>query len=233
MKLYQIEKLLDDKTLSEISDILSSCNQNNLWNSGIQSVGGDSTKSNKNNLEIGDINITNNINSKVVDFLYKSPKFTRFAIPFGNYVSLVSKSQENHYYGPHLDNWANGDFSTTVFLNNTDEYEGGELCLYLGGEDEIKIKLDAGWAVTYFTGILHRVNKVTSGSRYVSVIWSKSILKDNFMRQMYYELSNIEELISNNMNDNLHITDCPSVTKDPIFCIRNLKEQILRNNSSY
>jgi predicted 2-oxoglutarate/Fe(II)-dependent dioxygenase YbiX len=188
------------------------------------------------NLEINDSNIVNSVNNGISELLHNNFEFESFAIPSGEYKSVISKMEETGYYGPHIDSWTNGDFSTTVFLNNSDEYEGGELCLYLGGDNEIKIKLDAGWAVTYCTGTLHRVNQVKSGTRYVSVIWSKSILKSNFMRQIYHDLSNIENNLSNNYNLNsnsFYVSDCYSSTKDPIFCIKNLKEQILRNNSIY
>ena len=37
-------------------------------------------------------------------------------------------------------------YSTTVFLNNPDEYDGGELSLYIDGK--ISFKLNAGHAIT-------------------------------------------------------------------------------------
>ena len=49
-------------------------------------------------------------------------------------------------------------------------------------------KPPAGTAITYNTGILHRVNEVTSGERTVAVFWTKSIFDDPFYRDVFREL---------------------------------------------
>jgi PKHD-type hydroxylase len=153
--------------------------------------------------------------------------FLDFTIPVSTHLNIVSKIQENGYYKPHKDNWDNGDFSITIFLNSPQEYENVELCLYLGGEDEIKIKLDSGCGIIYNTRILHRVNKVTKGIRYVSAFWEKSLIKDSFMENIYAELGNIKNILSN-IDFPVHISNCYSTTKDPKFCLENLKNEIIR-----
>lgn len=231
MKQYYVRKILNSEQLKEISHLLEEANKNNFWQDGLNTLIG-STKSHntKNNLELSDINISQTINSHIMFSLDNDKDFLDFTIPMSTNLNIVSKTQENGYYKPHKDNWKNGDFSTTVFLNNSEEYEGGELCLYLGGEDEIKIKLDAGWGITYNTGILHRVNKVTKGIRYVSVFWTKTLIKDPFIRNIYSELGNIENILSN-IDFPVHISSCYSTTKDPKFCLESLKNEILRRYS--
>jgi len=158
-------------------------------------------------------------------------KFISYTAAKQTCSNIVSKTFPGGYYNPHLDNWDNGHYSTTVFLNDGNEYDGGELCLYIGGDKEIKIKLDAGWAVTYSTGIVHRVNKVVSGNRYVSIFWTKSLISDPFIRYMYGELSNIQENISEKEHS-FHLLNCISALKDPNFCLDNLKTEILRRYSN-
>jgi predicted 2-oxoglutarate/Fe(II)-dependent dioxygenase YbiX len=59
-------------------------------------------------------------------------------------------------------------------------------------DEEKKIKLDSGYGVTYPTGVIHRVNQVTSGERIVLVFWTKSIFKDPTLREICSELSSIK-----------------------------------------
>tara|TARA_B100000902_G_C26831154_1_gene678734 strand:- start:32 stop:589 length:558 start_codon:yes stop_codon:yes gene_type:complete len=71
------------------------------------------------------------------------------------------------------------DVSTTLFLN--DDYEGGELELKLG-DYSVYTRLPMGWAVSYPTGIVHRVHPVTKGSRQVVHWWNQSNVQNPFIR---------------------------------------------------
>jgi PKHD-type hydroxylase len=222
---YYIRKVISDDNLLTISNLLREADNSNNWIDGLGSGGG--SKSIKNNLEISDLNICKSINDIIMFSLDSDKEFNDFTMPDTSALNIISKTNEGGYYNPHTDHWSNGDYSTTIFLNSPDEYDGGELCLYLGGDDEIKIKLDSGWAITYRTGILHRVNKVKSGSRYASVFWTKSLIKDPFIRHIYYEICNI----GNNLqkNNSLYYKNCQSSRKDINLCIENLKCEIARN----
>lgn len=229
MKKYHIRKILDKPDLEKINEVLTDANQNNYWIDGLHSGGG--SKETKNNLELSELNLSQFINNHIMQSLDRDKQFLDFTIPTSTHLNIVSKMVEGGYYNPHTDEWMNGDFSTTVFLNDPDEYDGGELCLYFGGDEEVKIKLEAGYGVTYSTGILHRVNKVKSGIRYVSVFWTKSLIKDEFIRYIYDEIGNIEALVDN-IKKPIYHKDCYSASKDFSFCISNLKTQILRRYSS-
>jgi PKHD-type hydroxylase len=229
MKNYYIRKILEPPQINEISCIIEDANQNNCWVDGLHSGGG--TKEIKNNLELSDINSVKVINNYIMQSLDNEQDFLSFTVPVKTNLNIVSKTQSGGYYKPHKDNWNNGDYSTTVFLNNPEDYGGGELCLYLGGEEEIKIKLDAGWGITYSTGILHRVNKVSFGNRYASVFWTKSIIKDPFIRYIYSGIHNVGNYLEK-QNISIYTSDCMGATKDPLFLIENLKNEILRRYSS-
>jgi PKHD-type hydroxylase len=224
MKHYYTRKILNKEQLKEIKDFIEISNENNLWVDGLISSMGQ-TKSDKNNLELNNFELSQKIHNIIMCSLDKDEDFLNFTVATETMLNIVSKMEEECFYKPHTDHWENGDFSTTVFLNEPEEYEGGELCLYFGGDDEIKIKLNAGYGITYPTGILHRVNKVKSGNRYVSVFWTKTLIKDPFIRSIYSEISNVLNQISNNP---IHITDCSSLNRDPVFCLGNLKTEILR-----
>ncbi len=56
---------------------------------------------------------------------------------------IVSKTEVGQGFKVHHDLPANGDYSTTIFLSDPDDYTGGELTMFLGGK-EIKYALPAG-----------------------------------------------------------------------------------------
>lgn len=227
MKQYYVRQILNNYQLEKIYSKIEEANTNNKWHSGLNSLYiSEEYSTVKNNLELFDIQIIQFINSIIMNSLDCDKEFFDFTVPSTTDLNIISKTEKGGYYNPHDDLWKNGDFSTTVFLNSPKDYEGGELCLYFGG-DEIPIKLDAGWGITYKTGILHRVNKVTSGCRYASVFWTKSLIKDSFIRNIYSELGNLENLVSDFKFQN-NSTKCSDSIKDPKFCINTLKNEILR-----
>jgi PKHD-type hydroxylase len=79
------------------------------------------------------------------------------------------------------------DYSMTLFLSNPESYEGGELELDLG-EYQRLVKLPAGSAVCYQTGISHAVRKVTMGSRVCAIYWFQSYIQDMSIRRTLWDL---------------------------------------------
>ncbi len=95
---------------------------------------------------------------------------------------------EGHFYDWHVDSFVNPAIennkpynrkvSLTVFLNNPDEYEGGEFDLETRGpntdwskERFDKFKLPKGSVIVFPSHMWHRVRPVTSGVRKSLVIW--------------------------------------------------------------
>lgn len=226
MNNYYVRKVLDDDQIKLIQELLEHANKNDFWYDGLNSGGG--MKSIKNNKELSDMEMAQTINNSIMDSLDRDSHFLSFTTASTTHLNIVSKSEFGCYYNPHYDQWSNGEFSTTVFLNDPNCYDGGELCLLFGNDEEKLFKLDAGWAITYPTGTLHRVNKVLSGVRYVSVFWTKSKIKNHVIRNIYHQLSLVEELIQKE-NNPIHYTDCKAALKDPVFIIQNLKNEIFRN----
>ena len=87
-------------------------------------------------------------------------QFTKYTAPGGK-------------YGRHVD-CAPGTLirklSFTVQLSKPEDYEGGDLCLYVGEEPEV-MKRERGHVALFPSYTLHEVTPVTKGTRYSLVSW--------------------------------------------------------------
>jgi PKHD-type hydroxylase len=108
---------------------------------------------------------------------------------------LVSRYTEGMAYGAHVDAALMGtesawrtDVSLTLFLNEPDQYHGGELAIETGSE-ETRIKLPARSLVCYPTSQLHRVCRVERGERLVVVAWLESFVRDASARDTLRDLA--------------------------------------------
>jgi PKHD-type hydroxylase len=182
---YIKRKLLDDQSLEKIKELLVQC----TWQDGLYSAPG-LTHDRKNNLEAEPTEISEKINDIVMNSLDRDLTFFHYCVPDTSNRVIISKTSNGGFYNVHHDKATNGHYSTTVFLSDPDDYEGGELCLYIDGREKV-FKPVAGTAVTYNTGLLHKVNKVTSGVRYAAVFWTKSIFDDPFIREIYSDIERV------------------------------------------
>lgn len=110
---------------------------------------------------------------------------------------IISRYQEGMEYGRHVDNpilsisgTMRTDVSITIFLDDPDSYDGGELVLEVEGEER-KVKLARGDAVAYTTGTVHRVAPVTRGHRTAAVVWAQSVVADPHRRDILAELHRV------------------------------------------
>ncbi|OUI87903.1 Fe(II)-dependent oxygenase [Acetobacter sp. DmW_043] len=79
------------------------------------------------------------------------------------------------------------DLSSTLFLTDPEDYDGGELLI----EDDYgiqEIKLPAGDMVIYPATSLHSVSQITRGSRWCSFFWTQSLVKEDGLRNILYNL---------------------------------------------
>lgn len=99
-------------------------------------------------------------------------------------------------YGDHIDNamrhapdggFVRADVSATLFLNDPDDYEGGELVI----EDTFGthgVKLKAGSLVVYPSSSLHQVTPVTRGERLASFMFIQSMVRDPGQRRLLFDM---------------------------------------------
>lgn len=151
----------------------------------------------KNNQELN-INspLQQELNSLVLGALLRHPKYQAAALPLKVATAFYARYTQGMTYGFHVDDPVMGpmsgryrsDVSTTVFLNDADSYEGGEMVMQtpLG---EQRIKGDAGDAVIYPSSTWHKVEEVTQGERLVAVTWAQSMVRDPAKRELLYQLA--------------------------------------------
>lgn len=129
----------------------------------------------------------------VVRALFANAMASRVAFPKTIPAPTIARYQPGMNYGPHLDEAIlqtrpqamRSDLSCSVFLSDSDEYDGGELEIWLGSERP-RIKEKAGAAVIYPTGVIHQVRPVTRGTRLVAVTWIQSLIPNPQHRQVLF-----------------------------------------------
>jgi PKHD-type hydroxylase len=226
MTYYYTRKILDESQIKKIQYLLDIANKNNSWENGTVSLSKYNKKL-KNNFEINDYAISQEINSIIMHCLDLDHKFIGFTSACETGQNIISKFTAGSYYNTHIDSWESGDYSTTIFLSDPKTYDGGELCLKLDHSgEELKFKLPIGHGITYPTGIFHRVNEITSGVRYASVFWTKSLIKDEFMRFIYGQMYDIVDILSKkskiqNIFSNKEFNEIS-------FIVDSMRHQILR-----
>lgn len=188
-------QFLDKNELECVQKFLSISSEKD-WKSGLNTYAGDSDT--KNNQELFNPFLKERISKHIYSSIDINKKFNNFCFPKKIEDILITRTSEGGYYNTHVDMGFNGHYSVTIFLSDPSTYDGGELCFFMN-DKETKIKLDAGYGVVYPTGIPHRVNKVLNGNRDVCVFWVKSLIKDPFIREICYELNelNLDEKSSN------------------------------------
>lgn len=217
MRNYIIRRVLSEEKIIKIKSILSKVK----WYNGLESTIG-LTKDTKNNLEC----TNDEINNLVMDSMDSDFIFYDYAVPKSSNTVSISKMDPGGYYKTHTDVFNLGDFSTTIFFSDPNEYEGGELCLLINGEEH-KFKLNSGEAITYPTGTIHRVNEVTKGTRLVFVFWTKSWIKDDFIREVYTDIANLTQMLEkyDNIED---YNNVKTAYENPFFLISQIKNNISR-----
>jgi len=136
----------------------------------------------------------------VMGALVRHPDYRAGALPLKVAAPFYARYQSGMRYGDHVDDPVMGmdgalyrtDVSITIFLNEPDEYDGGELVVR-GNFGDQRIKLAAGDAIMYPSSSLHHVAEVTRGERLVAVTWVQSLVRDPAQRELLYELNRVRE----------------------------------------
>lgn len=133
----------------------------------------------------------------ILDALGRSPLFIAAALPLKIFPPLFNRYQGGEAFGTHIDNAVRihaasafrvrTDLSATLFLEDPDAYEGGEL-LVEGNLGAGAVKLPAGHLLLYPASSLHRVEPVTRGARVASFFWVQSMIRDDGARAILFDL---------------------------------------------
>lgn len=133
----------------------------------------------------------------ILDALASSPLFFAAALPLKIFPPLFNSYEGGETFGLHVDNAVRirrgsdfrlrSDLSATLFLEDPDAYDGGELVVetQFGAQ---AAKLPAGHMLLYPSSSLHRVEPVTRGRRVASFFWIQSMVRDAEARRTLFEL---------------------------------------------
>jgi PKHD-type hydroxylase len=136
--------------------------------------------------------------------LMANPLFFSSVLPLRILAPYFNSYGGGEHYGLHVDGAIRAqrpglpairaDVSTTVFLSEPDEYEGGELVV-VDAYGTHEVKLPAGDAIVYPSGSVHQVLPVTRGERIASFLWTQSMVREDSKRALLFELdTNIQKL---------------------------------------
>ncbi|NOY65877.1 MAG: Fe2+-dependent dioxygenase [Gammaproteobacteria bacterium] len=150
----------------------------------------------KNNQEVDQASeMARQLSQILMGNLHHNDTFKNAALPHLTATPYFAKYTKGMTYGNHIDDPIMGqeqrfrcDVACTIFMNNPDEYDGGELTIQTQFGNQT-VKLPAGDAVLYPASSLHQVAEITRGERIVAVTWIQSLVRDPAKRELLYELN--------------------------------------------
>lgn len=135
------------------------------------------------------------VGALVLQALNANPMFVSAALPHTIFPPLFNAYEGGERFGTHVDNAIRqrgdvrirSDLSATLFLEEPEAYDGGELIVEeMYGPQSVK--LPAGDLVLYPSRSLHRVTPVTRGRRVASFFWIQSLVRDDADRETLFRL---------------------------------------------
>lgn len=191
--MLHIPQLLTAEELSSLRAALDTA----PWRDGAMTAGAQASKLKKAEQLPYNEPVNLRLSAVVTAALRRNPMFSSAALPKTILPPRFNRYSGGSEFGNHVDSAVHldpssglsirTDISTTVFLNDPEDYDGGELIV----EDTYgahEVKLPAGDAILYPSTSLHRVEPVTRGVRTVSVLWTQSMVRDGVRRQMLFDL---------------------------------------------
>ncbi|MCB4805566.1 PKHD-type hydroxylase [Methylobacterium brachiatum] len=167
------------------------------WVDGRVTAGAQAARA-KRNLQIPeDAPVARELGELILRALGRSGPFNAAALPYRVLPPLFNRYDVGMGFGAHVDGAVRmipragirmrADVSSTLFLTDPADYDGGELVI----EDTFgahAVKLPAGDMIVYPATSLHRVEPITRGSRWSAFFWSQSMIKDDGQRALLYDL---------------------------------------------
>ena len=187
---YLTHSLLPDALVQEFYQALQAPDL--PWRDGRLTAGDQAALVKKNHQLEPSAELTQSITNQISSALTKDPLVKSFSLVRKVHSLLVSRSSTGEAYGWHVDNpfsrYGRRDLSFTCFLSEEDSYEGGLLSIQTGGQETQKFRLPPGHILVYPSSMLHCVEPVVSGTRYVCVGWLESYVKSAEDRALLFHL---------------------------------------------
>jgi len=191
--LVTIPDVLKPDEVAHIRRVLEGTN----WVDG-RSTAGDQAAKVKHNLQVPpDSQAAQELGQIVLRALSVNQKFMTAALPLRVLPPMFNRYDVGMTFGAHVDGSVRSipgsgmrmrtDVSSTLFLTPPEDYDGGELVVH-DTYGTHTVKLPAGHMVVYPATSMHSVTPVTRGSRWASFFWTQSLVKDDWRRNMLYDL---------------------------------------------
>ncbi len=214
--LIQIPDVLSKEQVCQCREILDAAD----WVDGRATAGYQGAKV-KNNRQLPEGSpAARELGDFVLAALERNSLFISAVLPARVYPPLFNRYEGGETFGDHIDNAVRlmpgggqkirTDVSSTLFLSEPDEYDGGELLI----EDTYgthTVKLPAGSMVVYPGTSLHRVTPVTRGVRIGSFFWTQSMIRDDGQRTLLFDLDSAIQRLNRQQADEralVHLTGC-------------------------
>ncbi|MES2271447.1 MAG: Fe2+-dependent dioxygenase [Pseudomonadota bacterium] len=151
----------------------------------------------------------------ILDALGRNPLFIAAALPLKVYPPLFNSYGDGQGFDTHVDSAVRilsgsdfrirSDLSATLFLEEPDAYDGGELTIE-GTFGTQQVKLPAGHMIVYPASSLHHVTPVTRGRRIASFFWIQSMVRSEADRSALFALdSSVQALGATLGQDNTDV----------------------------
>jgi PKHD-type hydroxylase len=180
------------------------------WEDGKATAGHLAAKA-KDNMQIPATHpVAREVGDGIMRALTVNPTFMSAAVPLHFLPPMFNRYSGGQTYGQHIDaairqipgtgHRIRTDLSCTLFFNDPEDYDGGELII----EDTYgskSVKLPPGHLVLYPATSLHRVTPVTRGSRLCSFFWVQSMVRSDEQRSILFDLDLAIQRISGALPD--------------------------------
>lgn len=191
--IVKIPSLLSPDDLRDIRQKLAAA----TWQDGRATAGHQAVQVKQNQQLALDDPAANEIGKLIIARLGQAPLFIASALPKQVLPPRFNRYTGGGTYGNHIDNalfplpdssgYVRTDLSCTLFLNEPEDYDGGELVITDHAQDT-RIKWAAGDMVVYPSTSLHRVEPVTRGERLASFFWVQSLIRDQAQRDILFTM---------------------------------------------
>lgn len=214
--ILSIPGLLSPDDLRECRRLLTEA----AWEDGRATAGHLAVKV-KDNLQLPlDSPAAKQLGTLILTRLGQCPLFIAAALPLRVLPPRFNRYEGGGTYGNHVDNalfrlpgedvYVRTDISCTVFLNEPEDYDGGELVIEDSYGDH-HVKLRAGDMVVYPGTSHHRVTPVTRGARLASFFWTQSLVPSEIGRRTLFELDSAIQKLTADHPDHPSVAELTGV----------------------
>lgn len=191
--MLQIPEVLTKAQVAECRAILDA----GPWVDGNLTSGFQAARAKANEQLPQDSDAARTVGEAILGALEANPLFVSAALPQFILPPMFNRYGEGMGFKDHVDNAIRRDpvsgrrlrtdLSATLFLEEPENYDGGELVVNDLYGDHV-VKLAAGDMILYPSSSLHHVTPVTRGRRTASFFWIQSLVRDDAKRTLLLEM---------------------------------------------